>query len=412
MLCGMLLVLQACGGGGSSDSGSVGGLVTANAGPKVLSRVIVTLPSTTMLVGETMGAAASGYDQFGAPMPIAAPVWSTASSVVATTTPQGVINGVAPGNTSVTATVDGVQGATALTVLVVPVSRIAVSPALAPVAIGGTQQLVADVRDTRGNVVTGHTLTWSSSAPAVATVSAAGVVTGVAIGTATMTATVDGVTATAFVTVTTRLDPVARIALTPPADSIGMGQPLQLTAALADANGNPITGRAIAWTSSAGNVATVSATGFVTPVAPGTTTITASCEGQSATVSVTVLQNVTVEIVNPYPGLVSDDALNIVAFVKTDLPIVRVVAAVGLLTQDLVLTPIGALGGGFAWEGRMDISFTNWGSVDLVITATVQTGATGSATQTFTHDPSNVGGGIIPDHKSKSVVPVVKPKIP
>ena len=144
MLCGMLLVLQACGGGGSSDSGSVGGLVTANAGPKVLSRVIVTLPSTTMLVGETMGAAASGYDQFGAPMPIAAPVWSTASSVVATTTPQGVINGVAPGNTSVTATVDGVQGATALTVLVVPVSRIAVSPALAPVAIGGTQQLVGD----------------------------------------------------------------------------------------------------------------------------------------------------------------------------------------------------------------------------------------------------------------------------
>jgi hypothetical protein len=69
---------------------------------------------------------------------------------------------------------------------------------------GGTATLTATTKDAGGNTITGTTVTWSSSSDAIATVSAAGLVTGVAPGTATITATSNGKTGTATVTVVSR----------------------------------------------------------------------------------------------------------------------------------------------------------------------------------------------------------------
>src|SRR2546425_12925416 len=55
-----------------------------------------------------------------------------------------------------------------------------------------------------------------------------------------------------------------------------------------DANGNPLTGRSVAWTGSNGAVATVSSGGLVTAVASGSATISATSEGQSGSASITV----------------------------------------------------------------------------------------------------------------------------
>ena len=84
----------------------------------------------------------------------------------------------------------------------VPVASVAVSPATTSVAAGTTVQLTATPKDASGNALTGRTISWSSGAVGVASVSGAGLVTGVAGGSATITATCEGKSGTSAVTVT------------------------------------------------------------------------------------------------------------------------------------------------------------------------------------------------------------------
>jgi hypothetical protein len=87
-------------------------------------------------------------------------------------------------------------------------------------------------------------------------------------------------------------DPVDSVAVTPPALSLQLGtQPTgQLTAVPRSASGEALTGRAVTWLSLQNTVATVSQSGLVTAIAPGSATIHATVEGVAgvATVAVTV----------------------------------------------------------------------------------------------------------------------------
>ena len=87
-----------------------------------------------------------------------------------------------------------------------PVAAVAVGPASSSLPTGATVQLTATVKDGDGNALTGRSITWASSDPTVATVDATGLVLGIAIGPATITATSEGVSGTATVTVTAAAD--------------------------------------------------------------------------------------------------------------------------------------------------------------------------------------------------------------
>lgn len=168
-------------------------------------------------------------------------------------------------------------------------AAVQVTPAAETIAPAATVQLNAVARDAQGNPCTGST-TWTTSNAAVATVSAAGLVTGVADGTAVITATIGGASGTADITVRS---PVASVEVAPAVDTIRAGTTTQLAATPRDANGNPLTGRTINWSSSDNAVATVDANGLVTGTGNGTATITAEVEGQSNTADVTVWVGVT-----------------------------------------------------------------------------------------------------------------------
>jgi len=77
-----------------------------------------------------------------------------------------------------------------------PVASVTVQPAPATVLIGATLQLWATTKDAAGNVLSGRTVTWTSSDTTVARVSAGGLVTGVAAGPATITTASEGNQAT------------------------------------------------------------------------------------------------------------------------------------------------------------------------------------------------------------------------
>jgi hypothetical protein len=166
------------------------------------------------------------------------------------------------------------------------VATVSVSPATVTVRVASTQAMTASARDSAGGPLTGRPVTWQSGTPTVATVSAAGVVTGVAPGTAAITATVEGRTATAQVTVVR--PPVATVAITPAPARVYVDSLVQLAATVRDDSGRTLTDRPVTWTTSAPAVLQVNAAGLMGGIAPGTATITATAEGRSASLTVTV----------------------------------------------------------------------------------------------------------------------------
>ena len=169
-----------------------------------------------------------------------------------------------------------------------PVAEVVVTPAAAAVEAGGQLQLTATLKDADGRTLTGRTVAWSSSDPAVATVADDGAVAGVTEGSAMITATAESRSGTAALTVGPAA--VASIALTPSAPSGVPGEQVQLTATVRDAGGHELSGRTVTWTSSDVGKATVDAAGLITAVAAGTTTVQASSESKSATATFTVAE--------------------------------------------------------------------------------------------------------------------------
>src|SRR5207247_3877040 len=136
--------------------------------------------------------------------------WASSDSTIATINGSGLATAVAAGTATITATSGGVTGAAALTVTATTpasVASVVVSPTSTSLFVGNTLQLAAALKDAGGNALAGRTVTWTSSTPAVATANANGLVTAVAAGSASITATSEGVKGTATGTVTAATKP-------------------------------------------------------------------------------------------------------------------------------------------------------------------------------------------------------------
>jgi uncharacterized repeat protein (TIGR01451 family) len=215
---------------------------------------------------------------------------------------------VAPGATAITATAEGVSGAAQLTVTpAVPVA-IEITPSSSSLTIGGTIQLSAVVRASDGGVMGGIPLTWSSLQPAIATVNASGLVQGVALGTATITAAGAGLTGSA--TVIVALQPVVSVSILPGAPVLAVQDTVLLTAVLLDGSGNALTSRPVQWSSANPAIAAVAPTGPIMQqarlvgVAPGTTSVIAVSEGKADTVVATVLPKADLVVTKSVSGAV------------------------------------------------------------------------------------------------------------
>jgi len=200
--------------------------------------------------------------------------WGTSNSAIATVSTAGLVTAVAPGTATITVTTadGGFTATSTITVNPVAVTGVTLLPEVTTVTVGTPQQLLATVLPASA---TNRALTWSTTNPAVAQVSALGVVTGVAPGTATIiVTTVEGLhTDTSIVHVVAAPAvqvPVSSVTLAPAVTTVTVGVPQALLATVHPANA---TNRAVAWNTTNPAVATVSTAGVVTGVAPGTATI-------------------------------------------------------------------------------------------------------------------------------------------
>ena len=177
-------------------------------------------------------------------------------------------------------------------------TAITVNPATADLAaLGATVQLSAEVRDQNGRAMAGAAANWASSTPAVATVDASGLVTAVANGSGTITATSGSASGSATVTVAQSPDSVA---VSPAEATIAaLGDTLRLAAEAFDANGHAVEGAEFSWASSDDAVAAVDGTGLVTAAGNGTAAITATMGSASGSATVTVAQEVSEVSVSP-----------------------------------------------------------------------------------------------------------------
>lgn len=189
----VLLGLSSCGGGGDSSSGPT---------PQVTS-VIVSPGELTLLAGESQQLSATPQDQAGNPLTGLSMVWSSSGETVATVSPSGMVTGVGAGFTTISAITEGKSGTATVSVTtpVVPVASLSVSPLELTFVQGGSQEFTAIPRDQSGRPLFERSITWTTSDPSVATVSESGIVSGLGVGSASITATSEGKSGTAEVSI-------------------------------------------------------------------------------------------------------------------------------------------------------------------------------------------------------------------
>lgn len=169
-----------------------------------------------------------------------------------------------------------------------PVDTVEVTPPSLELMAGTIAALDAKVTDGAGNVIRNRRVVWASADPGIATVSENGVVTGVSVGRVEVAATAEGKSGIASVSVTPIPQRVVTVRVVPDNLDLFVASGANLVATPYDNKGNAVTGRGVVWTTNNAAVASISQSGQVTGLVPGTAVITAVVDGIAGNAAVTV----------------------------------------------------------------------------------------------------------------------------
>ncbi len=165
---------------------------------------------------------------------------------------------------------------------------VTIAPRDLTIPVNASSTVVGTAFDCSNNSIAKKTVTFSSSNSAIASVTQLGVIIGISVGKATVSASADGKTGDATVTVTP--EHVASISTTPASVTLRRNGTQQFTAVAKNTQGIAISGITFSWASSNSSLASVDNNGFVRALAPGTVTIAATADGQSGTALVTITE--------------------------------------------------------------------------------------------------------------------------
>lgn len=249
--------------------------------------VLVSPSAVTLERGETAQFQAEAKAGDGSVIPGLTAAWTSGNTAVASVDANGVATAITFGETTISATIEGVMGEASLTVLVDPIDSIEIIPSAFTVAVSDTVRLRAVARARDGVELPGRQILWSTSNPQLATVSTDGLVTGLSEGSATITASAEGRTADATAEVIPA--PVASVEVAPSQSTLQVGATVRLQAIARAPNGSPLTGRTANWSSDKPAVAAVDNDGLVTAHGVGEANITATVDGVTGAGIVTVV---------------------------------------------------------------------------------------------------------------------------
>ena len=248
-----------------------------------VSSVTISQPTAEIIVGETVKLSAIISPSNATDKEV---IWASSRQSVAIIDKSGLVTAIAEGTSNITATAGGKTGTSLVIVSkrVVEVSSIELNKTALSLVEGEEFTLEATVKP---DDATDKTVSWSSSAPEIASVDA-GKVTAIAEGETTITATAGEKSATCKVVVSKKVIAVESIELNKTELPLKEGESEKLFAVIKP---DDATDKSVAWSSSNTNVATVDQSGKVTAKAKGTATIKAEAQdgsGKSTTCPVTV----------------------------------------------------------------------------------------------------------------------------
>lgn len=279
--------------------------------PATLTSIAIAPANASVAVGVRQTFTATGTFSDGSTVDLTrTAVWATRDTRIATVSnasgAQGQLTGVSAGTTTLTATSGGVTGTTNVTITAATLSQLVVSPVAASRAAGQRIQFAASAvfsNGTQQNVTLQST--WSSSNTMVATVNGQGQATAVAVGTTTITARYNNLTASTPFTVTSATPVQLQIAPVTLSLVVGQAAVFAATAVMSDNTSQNVTMQAT-WTSSAPAVLRFGGGGgggpggggsFAQALSAGTATVTVSWMGLTSSMTVTVTDAVPVSLV-------------------------------------------------------------------------------------------------------------------
>lgn len=205
-------------------------------------------------------------------------VWSSSNTDIATVDNNGLVSAVTLGETTITAKCGNVFAECKVTVVPVTVTSVVLDKGFMDINTGETQTLTASVAPDNA---TDKTIMWNSDLPQIATVDQAGNVTGLAPGTAIITASSGNFSATCRVTV---YSPAKMITLSDTELTLEIGQQEDIIPTVDPVN----TTDAIVWSSENTKIVSVDEYGIVEGLSGGTTNVVATCGKVSAVCKITV----------------------------------------------------------------------------------------------------------------------------
>ena len=269
----------------TATAGTASGTATVTVAQAVAG-IAVTPVGDTLLAGDTLRLTAEATDANGHWVQEAEFSWASSDTMVVRVDRSGLVTGLAAGEAIVSAASSAVMARAELTVLAPVPTTIRVTPdTVALTALGQTAQLTAEVRDQGRRVMVDVRVSWSSADTTVAPIDSIGLVTAAGSGTTTVTATADDASGEAVVTV---MQSASSVVVSPPVDTVVLGDTLRLVAEAFDENDYQVEGAEFTWSSSDSSVATVDGLGLVQGVAEGMALVTATAGSAAGAAMITV----------------------------------------------------------------------------------------------------------------------------
>ena len=175
-----------------------------------VAQVLVPDVPAVLVVGDSVQLQALVLDANGTTLSGRRIDWASSSPGVLAVRSSGTIVGMSAGTSILSAQSEGIRASADVTVTpattepppVVPVAQVTILPATPSLVVGDSILLQATPRDANGNALTGRTVTWSTTTPALVAVRSSGRVVGLAAGSAIVHATSEGIIGSKTVTVT------------------------------------------------------------------------------------------------------------------------------------------------------------------------------------------------------------------
>ena len=268
----------------------VAGAAACGDGPTAptLSKLLLTSQADSIVENETATWRVAGRTSRDAEIATGAVAWTSSDTAIASVSAAGVITARLPGQVLITASAGSVTAQAPLRVTPGIVTGIFFLTSADSVPLRSEARFTAEPRDFSGRALRGRTVAWRIADSTIASVSADGRVTPRRLGLTRIVATVDGAEASHDLVVREPL--AASVNFTRQLDSVFVGQRDSVVAVLVDETSRPLTTARPRYTSSDVTVLSVDGNGRVRGVGPGRATITASGDGQTRAVTLSVVK--------------------------------------------------------------------------------------------------------------------------